>query len=1533
MGPAGERKAKCCSRRQSASPAQKSPPTSSPERTTNTTSNKQNQPDIVISASPRFTRKKDFKAAGRLRSKDKNNKKKPVSMDDSDMPREAITQSEANEDIESVQESDGTQEESSQILSVTEVVQETLDEDGVCVSSTTHIQTITTDGQTISAVMQESKVSNLDSQTIIGNDEGQAQQLQEVHTKEERGTVVAEPEFVERVAYTVGSQEEIAEDNSTHPPMEHQAADSPTQLQESQQLETNQSNEELKGEGATSCDETERQLEGKTIKDSLTNVEYVSQQQSSVASEEMSNHVSEVSMYYSANSSLNTEQEVEVKSDYTCSENIQTSFRKPSSLALDKNGDGSSFWTHSARNSVISSPSRDGLTDSLGSPTESVRDILIQKRVSLTHTPDIVRVFDKEFQQASRDVHEFQKVKNELKHVEEQTLSSRKISQASDFCKTQSIVSESFESTTSCVAQEEEAEALQVLDTVVTEAANKVRSRAMSKDMIVDLIPGPVVNMQRKSVKEEDKKVSKQVSKSNTSATEIKKKNSEQKKAENKMVEQKNARNTQMSSQSGGTVTVAKKNAVKKEKSKTTMIASQSAQMTAEKSQQSVKSLGETNQSGSTTTDNNVSVVQKKSNTRQTRSAGKESNDSKTNKGNEKRSVSKSGPSDKKSLLQSPNLIKQVKASTTDKTASKKQVASSNGSLESPALLKDINGGSKKSITSRTASPSGKTLCSDSKSSSPVPTTVRSLSPEGKPPTTSTRSSSVSERTMSPERKTLHTRSPSVVSGRSNSPAGKSPSRNGSSVNGLDEKDSKTKSSSKSSLTSGKSGSIKRQESKVREKTIKKEDMLFDKNKNGENKENGFAVKREPPKSTVSNAKGGYLAPTKSWISYMGDPIDLKSRSPSPAAPERKRSTTVPRKITDRSPSPRRRLRESSTESEGKDKSKKPVICPPTRKMMEKDPNLPTVKRSTSVRSKAQTNGDLKRSDSMKKTITNGVDKDLGGTKTPQENSVAKSETQLSEKQKASSIRNKQRDVSSSSMTRKTASNKSENKSQININSVESATQAKSASGPKKVPPPVAPKPSSTNTISSEYQVSDVSRQEDSSLLTTAAANSITSQEITTTSTSHKASSQESSNIASAQTVVKKSEVNTATVETSEQVENICESSENHAESGVEETSITATQAIQKFETQSKVVSNSSDVAVSSHLLQETVSSRLKKVSGEEFAGERKSSIVKTGEVTSNEKENAALEESKTVSESSGENNKIVKSIARAKSFSAKKSSTTDSSATAKKTSVLVSSGSSSVIESASLSNTTTSKASSAATSISSAVKKSSVATSSNTISSKKSSVSASSTDTSNTTEVSKNLISSSKANISSSKVEESSSQSTKVISSTEKKTSEKVSSQSTSSASTNSIRSSQLQRSESKGLKQVTAKKGGKSQETNGCETQLKTTMVVRLHPGQSRRLSAYMDQQGQEGCDVTRRSWVGDVQDNNTTQSICGLEISFSSVPQDIDIKLIPGNSNCAVDNKEPGPDTNKAEAGPTQSSSEDPLETEPDLNKTRQ
>ena len=40
--------------------------------------------------------------------------------------------------------------------------------------------------------------------------------------------------------------------------------------------------------------------------------------------------------------------------------------------------------------------------------------------------------------------------------------------------------------------------------------------------------------------------------------------------------------------------------------------------------------------------------------------------------------------------------------------------------------------------------------------------------------------------------------------------------------------------------------------------------------------------------------------------------------------------------------------------------------------------------------------------------------------------------------------------------------------------------------------------------------------------------------------------------------------------------------------------------------------------------------------------------------------------------------------------------------------------------------------------------------------------------------------------------------------------------------------------------------------------------------------------------------KSWSGDVQFDDNPAAICGLEISFTSiVPQDIDIKLIPGNN----------------------------------------
>jgi len=74
---------------------------------------------------------------------------------------------------------------------------------------------------------------------------------------------------------------------------------------------------------------------------------------------------------------------------------------------------------------------------------------------------------------------------------------------------------------------------------------------------------------------------------------------------------------------------------------------------------------------------------------------------------------------------------------------------------------------------------------------------------------------------------------------------------------------------------------------------------------------------------------------------------------------------------------------------------------------------------------------------------------------------------------------------------------------------------------------------------------------------------------------------------------------------------------------------------------------------------------------------------------------------------------------------------------------------------------------------------------------------------------------------------------------------------------------------------------------------------MVVRLHPGQSKRLSAFLDQKCENSA--SRQSWVGEVEceESPSISSVCGLEISFSSIPQDIDIKLIPGNQNCNINN----------------------------------
>ena len=53
-----------------------------------------------------------------------------------------------------------------------------------------------------------------------------------------------------------------------------------------------------------------------------------------------------------------------------------------------------------------------------------------------------------------------------------------------------------------------------------------------------------------------------------------------------------------------------------------------------------------------------------------------------------------------------------------------------------------------------------------------------------------------------------------------------------------------------------------------------------------------------------------------------------------------------------------------------------------------------------------------------------------------------------------------------------------------------------------------------------------------------------------------------------------------------------------------------------------------------------------------------------------------------------------------------------------------------------------------------------------------------------------------------------------------------------------------------------------------------------------------------GSSGEELNSCSWSGDVlHSDNPRHSICGLEISFSSVPQDINIKLIPTNIDTSV------------------------------------
>ena len=168
---------------------------------------------------------------------------------------------------------------------------------------------------------------------------------------------------------------------------------------------------------------------------------------------------------------------------------------------------------------------------------------------------------------------------------------------------------------------------------------------------------------------------------------------------------------------------------------------------------------------------------------------------------------------------------------------------------------------------------------------------------------------------------------------------------------------SKRSSSAGRSYENSKQKEAKPSSTKVRERTLKKQDMLFDSNTNSESVKKKVSKSEMRKASVVKDAlsKGGLLAPTQSWLLHIGDKKEMKSRSPSPGPKEVKRSISVPRKLIDRSPSPKRRMQFITKDADKNVKEHQPVQASPR-----------TQRRSLSVKARPDPNVNLKRSGSIK---------------------------------------------------------------------------------------------------------------------------------------------------------------------------------------------------------------------------------------------------------------------------------------------------------------------------------------------------------------------------------------------------------------------------------------------------------------------------------------------------------------------------------------------------------------------------------------
>jgi len=608
---------------------------------------------------------------------------------------------------------------------------------------------------------------------------------------------------------------------------------------------------------------------------------------------------------------------------------------------------------------------------------------------------------------------------------------------------------------------------------------------------------------------------------------------------------------------------------------------------------------------------------------------------------------------------------------------------------------------------------------------------------------------------------------------------------------------------------------------------------------------------------------GGFLAPTRAWLSHTGDKIDVRSRSPSPAANEKKTSTAIASQHKDVSQGPCVKTANNGEKTERNQTVKK----------SDKLPKVPQVKRTFSLKSKPNSckeeDGiDLKRSTSLKKPRNTGKD-------TPALSDNSQSKSSPSKKVNPPTVRK-------AKSSDKYAKNQSDE------------IDSPATSMPKKVPPPVAPKPACTNKPNTGCQLTDSAQIlcDNSTKKTTAMVTlnqgpvkPVVKKMINKTSIAEIAKLADSLEIVVNETLHQTQFVSQAKATLSpvpqrkvrdaiSAPEDVNDDNDSVIESGIVSESVSASSVIQMFGgigkfkkvAKEEVVINPPPDPVSSVNEEPTIDVKESKKTVAELK-RADSKKISSGKTNIKEKQASKLSASQAVAskQKTQEPAKISRSQGSTKTRKDK-------------------AGNLSELKPDNLPSTQKQQSSLVKTDSSKSISKEStfVKTPAKTAKKEPQSI--------ETSKVTQKKAKENKAGVS---------------------VSEKTNTHTRSTNSKDDLPDS---------------KPDNKS---NG--SLVKTTMVVRLHPGQNRKLSTMEDQEAPppHQSEDNSRGWVAEVQADDDPSSVCGLEISFKSVPQDIDIKLISGQQE-KPEVKQP---VAKGKSVSKNSITRKSIDMSPDQNKTRQ